>query len=56
MRVNAVKLVKGRDISDDSNVITVKKHNFACVFVEAAQIRLLLELVMVRDARGQIRR
>ena len=36
LRVDAVKLMKGRDVPDDPNVITVEKHDFACVFVGAA--------------------
>ncbi len=48
--------MKSGDIPDDPNLITVEEHDFSCVFVGAAQIRLRVELVGICDARGQIRR
>jgi hypothetical protein len=53
--VDSVKQLEVGEISDDPNLITVQKHNFSCLFVGAMEIGLILELVGIGDARGQIR-
>ena len=54
--VNSVKELEVGDISDDPDLITVQEHDFPCFCVCALKIRLILELVGIGDARGQIRR
>ncbi len=54
--VDAVETVEVGNVSHDPNLITVQEDNFSCVLIGRAQIRLLLELVGVGYAGGEIGR
>jgi hypothetical protein len=54
--VNAVKQKEVWDVADDPNLITIQKHDFACLIVGVVEVGLIVELVGIGDARGQVGR
>jgi hypothetical protein len=54
--VDLVEAVEVGNVAHDPNLIAIKEDNFACVLIGRAQIRLLLELVGVSYAGGEIGR
>ncbi len=54
--VNAVKQMEVWYVADDPNLITIQKHDFACLIVGVLEVGLIVELVGIGDARGQVGR
>jgi hypothetical protein len=51
-----MEMVQGGDVAHNPNLIAVQEHNFACLLIQVAEIGLVVELVSVGDARGEVRR
>ncbi len=51
-----MEMVLGGDVAHNPNLIAVQEHNFAGLLIQVAKIGLVVELVSVGDARGEVRR
>jgi hypothetical protein len=54
--MNAMEVVQRGNVAHNPYLIAVKKHDLSRLFVQVAEIWLIVKLTGVSDARGEIRR